>query len=83
MHVYILTNITRAVLYIGVSNNLKRRLAEHSAGLGNSSRFTSKYQTNFLVYFEHCPDAIQTIAREKQLKGWTRAKKEALCLVRL
>jgi putative endonuclease len=78
MHIYILTNITRTVLYIGVSNNLKRRLSEHSAGRSDNSSFTSRYQTNLLVYFEHCPDAAQAIAREKQLKGWTRAKKEAL-----
>ena len=68
MYVYILTNITRAVLYIGVTNDLTRRLAEHSTGLGDASKFTGRYQTSLLVYFEHCPNATQAITREKQLK---------------
>ncbi|HEX8326008.1 MAG TPA: GIY-YIG nuclease family protein [Hymenobacter sp.] len=70
MHVYILTNMTRKVLYIGVTNDLVRRLAEHSGGLGITNKFTSHYQTNLLIYFEHCPNAQQAISREKQLKGW-------------
>lgn len=78
MHVYILTNPAHTVLYIGVTNNLHRRLAEHGLGLGDAHKFTGRYQTNLLIYFEHCPDTIQAIAREKQLKRWTRAKKEAL-----
>ncbi|OON69425.1 hypothetical protein B0919_09110 [Hymenobacter sp. CRA2] len=51
---------------------------EHSAGWGDAEEFTWRYQADLLVYFEICPDAVQTIAREKQLKGWTRAKKDAL-----
>lgn len=78
MYVYILTNRIRTVLYIGVTNDLQRRLYEHSSGLGDSYTFTGRYQTDLLVYFEHCADAAQAIAREKQLKGWTRAKKEKL-----
>ena len=78
MHVYVLTNITRAVLYIGVTNDLPRRSAEHSAGLGQGNKFTGRYQTGLLIYFETCPDARQAIARKKQLKGWARARKEAL-----
>ena len=78
MYVYILTNDTRTTLYIGVTNDLNRRLYEHGDSLGNAGRFVGKYQTNLLVYFELCVDAPQAIAREKQLKGWTRAKKEAL-----
>ena len=78
MFVYILTNQTRTTLYIGVTNNLERRLHEHSSNRGNAEKFTGKYQTDLLIYFEICPDAKQAIAREKQLKGWTRAKKEAL-----
>ncbi len=78
MYVYILTNPTQTVLYIGVTNNLARRLYEHSNGRGDVSKFTGRYQTDLLIYFEVCPDAQQAIAREKQLKGWTRAKKEAL-----
>jgi putative endonuclease len=78
MYVYILTNPTRTVLYIGVTNDLTRRLFEHSEGRGNVEKFTGKYQADLLIYFEICADAPQAIAREKQLKGWTRAKKEAL-----
>ena len=78
MYVYILTNPTRTVLYIGVTNDLTRRLFEHSEGRGNVVKFTGKYQADLLIYFEICADAPQAIAREKQLKGWTRAKKVAL-----
>jgi putative endonuclease len=78
MYVYILTNPTKTVLYIAVTNDLTRRLYEHSSGRGDAGEFTGRYQADLLVYFELCPDAIQAIAREKQLKGWTRGKKEAL-----
>ncbi len=78
MYIYILTNPIRTVLYIGMTNDLQRRLEEHSSGLGEAGKFTGRYQTNLLVYFELCADPIQAIAREKQLKGWVRAKKEAL-----
>ena len=59
-------------------NNLERRLGEHSEGLGEARKFTGRYQCNLLVYFEIIPDAKQAIAREKQVKNWTRAKKEFL-----
>ncbi|RTQ50719.1 GIY-YIG nuclease family protein [Hymenobacter gummosus] len=73
--VYILSNPARTVLYVGVTNNLERRLCEHSLGLGDAGKFTGRYQCNLLVYFEISPDAVQAIAREKQLKNWSRAKK--------
>ena len=78
MYVYLLTNPNRTVLYIGVTNDLARRLAEHSNNLGNHGKFTGRYQANLLVYFEILPDATQAIAREKELKGWSRLKKETL-----
>ena len=78
MYVYILTNTGRTVLYIGVTNDLNRRMYEHRAGNGDASKFTGRYQADLIVYFELLPDATQAIAREKQLKGWTRAKKDAL-----
>ena len=78
MYVYILTNPTQTVLYIGVTNDLTRRLYEHSNGRGDAGKFTGRYQTDLLVYFEICLNATQAIAREKQLKGWTRQKKNAL-----
>lgn len=76
MYVYLLTNPTRTVLYIGVTNDLERRLHEHGNALGHSGKFTGRYQVNLLVYFELCANATQAIAREKELKGWSRAKKE-------
>ena len=78
MYVYILTNPTQTVLYIGVTNDLTRRLYEHSSGRGDAEKFTGRYQADLLVYFEVSPDATQAIAREKQLKGWTREKKDKL-----
>ncbi|WP_245328264.1 GIY-YIG nuclease family protein [Hymenobacter aquaticus] len=78
MYVYILTNQTQTVLYIGVTNDLTRRLYEHSSDRGDAGKFTGRYQTDLLVYFEIAPDATQAIEREKQLKGWTRKKKDAL-----
>ncbi|UYZ60264.1 GIY-YIG nuclease family protein [Hymenobacter latericus] len=76
--VYILTNPARTVLYIGVTNNLERRLYEHGEGLGDAGKFTGRYQCNQLVYFEIVPDATQAIMREKQLKKWSRSKKDWL-----
>jgi putative endonuclease len=74
-YVYILTNKTRSTLYIGVTNNLERRLHEHRNGIGG---FTSKYKLGKLVYFEHTNGVDGAIMREKQLKGWLRKKKYAL-----
>nr|WP_245326381.1 GIY-YIG nuclease family protein [Hymenobacter wooponensis] len=76
--VYMLSNPARTVLYIGMTNNLERRLYEHSKGLGDAGKFTGRYQCNLLVYFETSPDAGHAIAREKQIKNWSRTKKEWL-----
>ena len=73
--VYILTNDRRTVLYIGITNELETRLAQH---LSNGTTFTRQYSAHALIYYEHYSDPVQAIAREKQLKGWTRAKKVAL-----
>ena len=75
-YVYILTNVTDDVMYIGITNDLKRRLAEHCAEQING--FSKKYHTHKLVYFEEFSDPITAIAREKQLKSWRRDKKNAL-----
>ncbi|MCG3148074.1 MAG: hypothetical protein PCFJNLEI_01516 [Verrucomicrobiae bacterium] len=64
------------VLYIGVTNDLTRRLFEHQQKL--IAGFTAKYNVNRLVYFESFGDVREAIAREKQLKGWRREKKIAL-----
>ena len=60
-------------MYIGVTNNLQRRIYEHKMELVEG--FTKKYHVHKLVYFESCGEIKDAIAREKQLKGWTRARK--------
>ena len=77
-YVYILTNRTKTVLYIGFTNDLKERLYYHQNPDLLSKAFTFKYKCFYLVYWEHFADADTAINREKQLKGWIRAKKDAL-----
>ncbi|MFM6192171.1 MAG: GIY-YIG nuclease family protein [Planktothrix sp.] len=74
-YVYIMTNKS-GTLYTGVTNNLQRRVYEHKNKL--IPGFTSKYNINKLVYWEETSDVTSAIAREKQIKGWTRAKKISL-----
>ncbi len=74
--VYILANKSNSVIYIGVTNNLERRLYEHKHQLIDG--FTAKYNVEKLVYFEDTGDVTAAIAREKQLKGWKREKKNKL-----
>lgn len=74
--VYILTNWNHKVLYIGMTNNLERRLYEHRHQLVDG--FTKQYNVHKLVFFEETGDVNAAIAREKQLKGWSRKKKNAL-----
>ena len=74
--VYILTNKTNKVLYTGVTNNLERRLYEHKNHLVDG--FSSKYNTNKLVYYEVSGYIESAIAREKQIKAYRRDKKIAL-----
>ena len=71
--VYILTNKENRVLYIGVTNNLERRLYEHTEK--SSEGFSKQYNLNKLVYFEPTDHIDGAILREKQLKGWSRQKK--------
>ena len=73
---YILSNWDDSVLYIGVTNNLERRLYEHRNGLADG--FTKKYNVHKLVYFEHTNDIYSALSREKQLKKWRREKKNLL-----
>ncbi len=73
--VYIATNHNET-LYIGVTNDLVRRMYEHALFSPNS--FTAKYNINTLIYFEETTNILDAIAREKQLKGWRRSKKIAL-----
>ena len=75
-YVYILSNWDDSVIYIGVTNNLPKRLYEHRNQLADG--FTKKYNVHKLVYFEQTTDVNSAISREKQIKGWTRKKKNAL-----
>jgi putative endonuclease len=74
-YVYIMTNIT-GMLYVGITNNIERRVFEHKAKL--ISGFTKRYNINKLVYFETTVDVEAAIEREKQIKGWLRRKKVVL-----
>ena len=75
-YVYILTNRYHNVMYIGVTNDLRRRLYEHKNEM--ISGFTRKYHVHKLVYYEETGDVSVALQREKQLKGLTRSKKNAL-----
>ncbi len=75
-YVYILTNWSNKVLYVGVTNNIRRRLYEHQQGIFEG--FTKKYHVHKLVYVEQCGEVRDAIAREKQIKGWSREKKDQL-----
>jgi putative endonuclease len=74
-YVYIMTN-NSGTLYTGMTNDLQRRVFEHKNKLGEG--FSKRYNLNRLVYYEITSDVNAAIAREKQIKGWRRAKKLAL-----
>ena len=74
--IYIMTNAYRNVLYIGVTNDLVRRYQEHKSGLLDG--FTKRYRCHYLVYYEEYQQITDAIAREKELKGWLRKRKNAL-----
>ena len=74
-YVYIMSSIS-GVLYTGVTNNLPRRVLQHKKKTNKG--FTAKYNVKHLVYYENTSDIGAAIAREKQIKDWTRAKKVQL-----
>jgi len=75
-YVYILSNWNNKVIYVGMTNNLERRLYEHKNKLIEG--FTKKYNLDKLVYFEHTADVNNAIRREKEIKKWRREKKNNL-----
>jgi putative endonuclease len=75
-YVYMMTNRSRVVLYTGITNSLTRRVWQHQNG--EIEGFTKTYKVNRLVYYERFNDPRNAIAREKEIKGWRRAKKNAL-----
>ena len=76
-YVYILTNKTGTTMYVGVTKDLVRRMYEHKRKLDPHS-FTAKYDIHKLVYYEYTVDVRAAIEREKQIKGWNRARKNKL-----
>jgi putative endonuclease len=74
--VYILTNDWKNVVYVGVTNSLIRRVAEHKNGFVDG--FTKKYRVKNLVYYEETSDVYSAIEREKEIKGWKRFRKNLL-----
>ena len=76
-YVYILTNSSGVAMYIGVTNDLIRRIYEHKQHLDPNS-FTAKYDISKLVYYEATTDVYSALEREKQLKRWRRSKKNWL-----
>ncbi len=75
-YIYIITNKTKSVLYIGVTNNLKARLTGHANAMNPG--FASRYNVKYLLYFEKFTWIHEAIAREKELKNWRREKKNHL-----
>ena len=76
-YVYILTNKYKTVLYPGVTRDLIKRVYEHRNHVDPNS-FTAKYKVTWLVYYEYTNDVRAAIAREKQIKSWSRQRKNTL-----
>jgi len=75
-YVYLLTNLNNRVMYVGVTNDLRRRVYENQNKLVKG--FTEKYNVDKLVYYEQTNDVIAALTREKEIKKWRREKKNAL-----
>jgi putative endonuclease len=77
-YVYIMTNRHKNVLYVGVTNNLRRRILEHENGIDNG--FSKKYNCHYLIYYDVFRSINVAIKREKEIKGWRREKKDNLII---
>ena len=75
-YVYLLTSKNNRVIYVGVTNDLKRRVYDHKTKVVKG--FTEKYIVNKLVYYGQTSDVITALSREKEIKKWRREKKNAL-----
>ena len=75
-YVYLLTNWNNKVMYVGVTNDLQRRVYEHKEKMVNG--FTKKYNVNKLVYYEQTTDIAAALNREKEIKKWRRNKKNIM-----
>ena len=77
-YVYITTNPSKTVLYVGVTNDISVRLRQHRQNSSTGNSFTGKYYCYNLVYYEHFSHIEHAIEREKEIKKWRRAKKNTL-----
>src|SRR5699024_4600285 len=77
-YTYITTNPGRTTLYIGMTNNLSRRLKQHQDNKGKGDTFAGRYYCYNLIYYEVYSTPLEAIEREKECKKWNRSKKEAL-----
>lgn len=73
-----MTNINKTVLYTGITSDLYSRVAEHKTHEKWDRSFTAKYAVSYLLYYERFMNVTEAIAREKEIKGWRREKKERL-----
>ena len=80
-YVYILTNPDKTALYLGFTNNLSQRLIQHQKNKGNEKTFAGRYYCYILIYYEVHQYVNNAIAREKELKKWSRKKKEELIAI--
>ena len=74
-YIYFMTNKYNTVLYVGVTNNLQQRVLQHKNRISN---FTTRYNVTKVIYWEEFSDIRDAIAREKQIKSWSRERKERL-----
>ena len=77
-YVYIITNYIRTVIYTGMTNNLEQRIIEHYLDRGREKTFAGKYSAFFLLFYDSSVYVNNIIAREKEIKGWRKSKKEDL-----
>jgi putative endonuclease len=77
-YVYIVTNPAKTTVYTGVTNDIRRRIQEHFENRGNRNTFAGRYFCYNLVHHEFFEHVEGAVAREKEIKGWNRAKKDAL-----
>jgi putative endonuclease len=74
-YVYILPNKSKTVLYTGLTNNLTRRITEHYLQQKDKKTFCGRYLCHYVVYYEEHQNIVEAIAREKEIKGWSKEKK--------
>jgi putative endonuclease len=75
-YIYVMSNNSNSTLYVGVTNDLERRVLEHRTP--DNKSFTSRYNCHKLVYYEEYSSINEAIAREKQIKSWNRARKDRM-----